>query len=147
VDRHNPQRPHRAGAPFASARTRRRFLQQAGAALAAPAVAGLTPRLAGTAPRAQQTVELQYWTPVAATQPDYAGFQALIAEFEKANPTIKVNQQVVAFEQLENRVTVAAQGGNLPDVVWCLPETVPTYQRMGILADLTSQWNAWPDRR
>ncbi|HET7095128.1 MAG TPA: hypothetical protein VFI22_16675, partial [Thermomicrobiales bacterium] len=82
MDRLNPQHPHLTGA-----RTRRRFVQQAGAALAAPAVAALAPRLANAAPRAQETVELQYWTPVAATQPDYAGFQALIAEFEKANPT------------------------------------------------------------
>ncbi|HEU5430454.1 MAG TPA: sugar ABC transporter substrate-binding protein [Thermomicrobiales bacterium] len=141
MDRQHPRNPL-----LTSARTRRRFLQQASAAFAAPAVGALAPRLASAAPRAQQTVELQYWTPVAATNPDYAGFQALIAEFEQENPTIKVNQQTVAFEQLENRVTVAAQGGNLPDVVWCLPETVPTYQRMGILADLTSQWNAWPDK-
>ena len=65
---------------------------------------------------------------------------------QEQNPNVRVNAQTVSFEQLENRVTVAAQGGNLPDVVWSLPETIPTYQRMGILADLTAQWAAWDEK-
>ncbi|HEU0116944.1 MAG TPA: hypothetical protein VFQ80_19775, partial [Thermomicrobiales bacterium] len=59
-------RQHLRHSQLSAARTRRRLLQQASAALAAPAVAVLAPRLAAAGPRAQQTAELQYWTPVAA---------------------------------------------------------------------------------
>ncbi|MBA3450260.1 MAG: sugar ABC transporter substrate-binding protein [Chloroflexia bacterium] len=128
--------------------SRRRFLRQAGAAVAAPAVLAATPRQARTAPArsAQETVELEYWWPISATGADYDNMVALIDTFQEQNPNIRVNAQTVSFEQLENRVTVAAQGGNLPDVVWSLPETIPTYQRMGILADLTEQWDAWDEK-
>ncbi len=130
------------------ASSRRRFLQGAGAALTVPAVLAKTPVQTGAAParRAQETVEIEYWWPVAATNADYPNLAAVLDEFQKLHPNIRVNAQTVSFEQLENRVTVAAQGGNLPDVVWALPETIPTYQRMGILADLTEQWNAWEEK-
>jgi ABC-type glycerol-3-phosphate transport system substrate-binding protein len=128
--------------------SRRRLLRQAGAASAAGAALAMTPRQARIAPvrRAQETVELQYWSPVSATDPGYDDMVAVINAFQEQNPNIRVNAQTVSFEQLENRVTVAAQGGNLPDVVWSLPETIPTYQRMGILADLTEQWAAWEEK-
>jgi multiple sugar transport system substrate-binding protein len=127
--------------------SRRRLLQQAGAASMATAALAL-PHRAAAAParRAQETVELEYWWPVAATNADYANLAAVIDAFQAEHPNIRVNAQTVSFEQLENRVTVAAQGGNLPDVVWALPETIPTYQRMGILADLTEQWSAWDEK-
>jgi multiple sugar transport system substrate-binding protein len=125
------------------ATTRRRFLQGATAALAVPSVLAKT---ASAAPRTQSPVKLEYWWPIAATNADYANLVAIIDEFQKLHPNIQVNPQTVSFEQLENKVTIAAQGGNLPDVVWSLPETIPTYQGMGILADLTSQWNAWDEK-
>jgi ABC-type glycerol-3-phosphate transport system substrate-binding protein len=123
-------------------------LQGAGAALATPAaLAAATSLAAAPARRRQATVELEYWWPVAATSSaDYANLVAVIDEFQTLNPTIRVNPQTVSFEQLENKVTIAAQGGNLPDIVWALPETIPTYQRMGILADLTEEWAAWPEK-
>lgn len=125
--------------------TRRRFLRGAGASLVVPA--GLTKATATLgAPRRQEPVELEYWWPVAATNADYDNLLGVIDAFEAANPNIRVNAQTVSFEQLVNRVTVAAQGNNLPDIAWSLPETIPTYQRMGILADLTEQWNAWDGR-
>jgi ABC-type glycerol-3-phosphate transport system substrate-binding protein len=128
--------------------SRRRLLRQAGAASAAGAALAMTPRQAriASARRAQETVELEYWSPVSATDASYDDMVAVIDAFQEQNPNIRVNAQTVSFEQLENRVTVAAQGGNLPDVVWSLPETIPTYQRMGILADLTEQWAAWEEK-
>ena len=128
--------------------SRRRFLRQASAAGAVTAALAATPgrvRIA-SARRAQETVELEYWWPISATGADYDNMVAILDAFQEQNPNIRVNAQTVSFEQLENRVTVAAQGGNLPDVVWSLPETIPTYQRMGILADLTEQWAAWEEK-
>jgi multiple sugar transport system substrate-binding protein len=128
--------------------SRRRLLQQAGAAGAVTAALAASPRQTriASARRAQETVELEYWWPLSATGADYDNMVAVLDAFQEQNPNIRVNAQTVSFEQLENRVTVAAQGGNLPDVVWSLPETIPTYQRMGILADLTEQWAAWEEK-
>ena len=128
--------------------SRRRLLQRAGAASAVTAALAATPgqtRIA-SARLAQETVELEYWWPLSATDASYDDMVTIIDAFQEQNPNIRVNAQTVSFEQLENRVTVAAQGGNLPDVVWALPETIPTYQRMGILADLTEQWAAWDEK-
>jgi multiple sugar transport system substrate-binding protein len=128
--------------------SRRRLLRQAGAAGAVTALLAATPSQTkiASALRAQETVELEYWWPLSATDASYDDMVALIDAFQEQNPNIRVNAQTVSFEQLENRVTVAAQGGNLPDVVWSLPETIPTYQRMEILADLTEQWAAWDEK-
>ncbi len=116
--------------------------------LAGAAVAGGAAMVAGGAVRpapasAQEPVTISLWWPIDSTNQDWDAALELIAGFEAANPDVKVEPQTVSFEQLENRLVVASQGGSLPDVAWALAENVPTYQSLGLLADYTDKWAAW----
>ena len=124
--------------------SRRTLLRGATAVAAAPAALALTG--SRRAARAQETVELDYWSPVSPGEATYDEEMAVLDAFQQANPTIKIKRQTVPWEQLENKITIAAQGGNLPDVAWALAEQLSTYLHMGIVPDLTQQWNAWSDK-
>jgi ABC-type glycerol-3-phosphate transport system substrate-binding protein len=124
--------------------TRRDFLQKTGAGAAAAAVALTGAR--HNAVRAQEKVELEYWWPVSPGEAGYDDEMAVLDAFQKANPTIKINVQTVPWEQLANKITIAAQGGNLPDLAWSLAEQLSTYLHMGIVPDMTEEWNGWSDK-
>lgn len=129
--------------------TRRQLLRRVGAASALPAALSLAGASSIGMPalvRAASKVELQYWWPVSPTEPEYADGMAVVDAWNKAHPDVVIKPESVSWEQLENKVTVSTQGGNPPDVVWALAESITTYQRMGILADRTQQWNSWADK-
>ena len=121
--------------------SRRIILAGAATAGGAAVVAGAATRPAPAA--AQEPVTISLWWPIDSTNQDWEAAQQLLADFEAANPDVKVEPQTVSFEQLENRLVVASQGGSLPDVAWALAENVPTYQSLGLLADYTDKWAAW----
>lgn len=70
------------------------------------------------------------------------------AQFEKfaQDNGYTVNVTYLTYDMIHEKIIASAAGGNLPDVVYGLPEYVGEFNRMGILADLTEQWAAWPDR-
>lgn len=70
-----------------------------------------------------------------------AKFEAFAAE-----TGYKVNVTYLTYDMIHEKIVASAAGGNLPDVVYGLPEYVGEFNRMGILADLTDQWAQWPDR-
>lgn len=68
-----------------------------------------------------------------------------IAEFEEATG-YTVNQTNFTYDMLHEKLIASAAGGNLPDVVWGLPEYVGEFDKMGILADLSDAWDEWEDK-
>lgn len=88
------------------------------------------------------TIELwTAWTEGAMTQ---EASQEMIAQFEEETG-FTVNQTNFTYDMLREKLVASAAGGNLPDVVWGLPEYVGEFNRLGILADLSEEWEAWED--
>ena len=54
-----------------------------------------------------------------------------------------VNQSNFTYDQIREKIIASAAGGNLPDVVWGLPEYVGEFSKLGILADVTQSWESW----
>ena len=47
---------------------------------------------------------------------------------------------------LHEKILTAAAGGNVPDLIWGLPEYIGEFYNMGILEDLTERFNKWEDK-
>jgi multiple sugar transport system substrate-binding protein len=56
-----------------------------------------------------------------------------------------VNQTNFTYDQIHEKLIASAAGGNLPDVVWGLPEYVGEFSKLGILADVSDAWGDWDD--
>lgn len=56
-----------------------------------------------------------------------------------------INQSNFTYDQIHEKLIASAAGGNLPDVVWGLPEYVGEFSKLGILADVSSSWDTWAD--
>src|SRR5947209_6760194 len=71
---------------------------------------------------------------------DLAG---MTAQFEKANPNIKVNNTLVAYDALHDKIVAAAPAGTydvvLGDVIW-----PPEFGSKGIVRDITDKVNTLP---
>lgn len=57
-----------------------------------------------------------------------------------------VNQTNFTYDMLHEKILTAAAGGNVPDLIWGLPEYVGEFYNMGIVADLTDKFNEWEDK-
>ena len=108
---------------------RRRFLQAAGATLAAPALASIPASVA----RADDTVNLTFWawTP---------GTQDVVNMFMAKNPNIKVNLQNVGqggphYVKLRDAIKA---GTGLPDVAQMEFNSIPSFKALNALADMGS---------
>jgi len=106
---------------------RRRFLQAAGATLAAPALASIPASVA----RADDTVNLTFWawTP---------GTQDVVNMFQAKYPNIKVNLQNVgqgAPHYVKLRDAIKA-GTGLPDVAQMEFNSIPSFKALQALADM-----------
>lgn len=97
-------------------------------------------------PALAEPVTLDFWAAWDPSQPDGKAAQQKIAEFGKANPDIKVNVQVIAFDAMHDKLVTAVSGGDAPDVSWGLAEWFGQLNRMGALADLSADAANWPDR-
>lgn len=56
-----------------------------------------------------------------------------------------VNQTNFTYDQIHEKLIASAAGGNLPDVVWGLPEYVGEFSKLGILANVSDAWESWDD--
>lgn len=68
-----------------------------------------------------------------------------IAKWEEKTGN-KVNQTNFTYDMLHEKILTAAAGGNVPDVIWGLPEYVGEFYNMGIVADLSSYYDTWEDK-
>lgn len=57
-----------------------------------------------------------------------------------------VNQTNFTYDMLHEKILTAAAGGNVPDLIWGLPEYVGEFYNMGIVADLTDKFEGWEDK-
>lgn len=70
--------------------------------------------LAGPAAAADITLTFANWASAETTT--RPGIEHVIAEFEKANPGIKIDSQAIAFSQIGRQLVLRVRSGNPPDV-------------------------------
>ncbi|KAB2390417.1 ABC transporter substrate-binding protein [Actinomadura montaniterrae] len=77
-----------------------------------------------------------------------AGYQKVMAAFEKADPGVRVKIELLPYDQYWTKMTADAVAGTAPDVFWMQTSQFPEFVTKGILADLgglkldTSKYNA-----
>ena len=69
------------------------------------------------------------------------GIRTMADEFEKANPGIKIDLQVVGWADYWTMLEAAATGGSLPDTFWMHSNEIYRYASNGMLMDLTDKIN------
>lgn len=116
--------------------TRRGFLAAAGA-LSVPALlagCGFAPQPRSTSAR-KGTVAFTTW----GTDAELAGFRAVIAAFQKANPGATVELNAVPYEQIFTNIDAQLQAGNPPDVFRVPYYSFGGYAGRGQLLDLSKR--------
>lgn len=77
-----------------------------------------------------------------------AGYQKVMAAFEKADPGVHVKIELLPYDQYWTKMTADAVAGTAPDVFWMQTSQFPEFVTKGILADLdglkldTTKYNA-----
>jgi multiple sugar transport system substrate-binding protein len=89
-----------------------------------------------------KTIEL--WTSWSEGEATAKALDPLIQEWADDNG-YTVNQTNFTYDQIHEKLIASAAGGNLPDVVWGLPEYVGEFSKLGILADVSDAWADWDD--
>jgi multiple sugar transport system substrate-binding protein len=83
------------------------------------------------------TPETITWLNIASSDPSSLTVtQKTIADFQAANPTIKINSVPVPFSDMSQQFQTLIASGNAPDVADTDPTLVPTFVKGGILAPL-----------
>ena len=90
-----------------------------------------------------QTIEV--WTQWTAGSDKETYSLEMIKKFEEETG-YKVNCTNFTYDMLHEKVLTAAAGGNVPDCAWGLPEYIGEFYNMGILEDLTDEFNAWDEK-
>src|SRR5262249_7013661 len=97
-------------------------------------VVGATLTLAGHDASAQTTIRFMGWVGLFDFQE--AGWERIVADFQAANPGVRVEYVGTPFEETLNQLTVAIVGHNPPDVMQLQSVWVPQLQGIGGLAAL-----------
>jgi multiple sugar transport system substrate-binding protein len=93
---------------------------------------GLTLGIAGTA--SAQTVEIEYWQYTFAQR--VQAIDELIKRFEAENPTIKVRQTTVPYDDFRLKIAAAIPAGQGPDVVQLFYGWLQDYLKAKLLQPL-----------
>lgn len=88
---------------------------------------------------------VEYWSAWTEGADTEKGSLEMISKFQESTGCT-VNHTNFTYDMLREKIIASAAGGNLPDVIWGLPEYVGEFYKLGILADLTSAWDGWDDR-
>jgi len=113
--------------------TRREFLKRGGAAVAAiGAGSGLGARVA----RAATPITIRYVDWQLAEEPTGTGLRAVVAEFERTHPNIKVQAEAVPLAQYTTRIVTQAKAGQAPDVIQIYDPWLRGWIREGFLLNL-----------
>ncbi len=107
-------------------------------AVSAMLLAGCSTTTASKPQESQGPVTLTYWDFIDPTQanPRSQALSANIANFEKANPNIKINLSVVALGDMLTRLPQAAAAGTAPDVFKMFSPVVPQMAAAGAYSPL-----------
>ncbi len=68
--------------------------------------------------------------------------RSIISDFERANPDIKVNLEIMSYDAVAEQTITRVAGGRPPDVIDLHPKDFYSFVRQGLLRDLT----AWAQR-
>lgn len=90
-------------------------------------------------------VTLEYWTCMTEGADTQKAMEEMVAAWEEATGNT-VNMTNFTYDMLHEKILTAAAGGNVPDVIWGLPEYVGEFYNMGIAADLTSYYETWEEK-
>ena len=113
------------------------------ASLAACGSSGSSDSSEGGGEDGERVVELwTCWTEGADTE---TASLEQIEKFEEETG-VTVNQTNFTYDMLHEKILTAAAGGNVPDLIWGLPEYIGEFYNMGILEDLTDRFNEWEDK-
>ena len=85
------------------------------------------------------TVTLTYMT--SSPEATIGAEKDVIATFEQANPTIKINVDAGPLSNYDTQLVTAFKGGNGPDIFWVNHPNVQAWANAGYLADLTALAN------
>jgi arabinogalactan oligomer/maltooligosaccharide transport system substrate-binding protein len=88
----------------------------------------------------QQATTITFWQTM--NEEETKTLKTIVAAFQKANPTIRVNTVYVPFDQAQAKFATAAQGGKAPDVLRAEIAWIADYAARSFLADLTSYVSA-----
>jgi multiple sugar transport system substrate-binding protein len=98
----------------------------AASAFGAPAVS----KRSASAQEEANLVVLTHW----GAEAQLAPFQALLDEYQEANPNVTIEYQTVAFGELLNRITTGQLGGDAPDVYHFYNLWLPEFAMSQLLA-------------
>ena len=66
----------------------------------------------------------------------------MIEAFNKKNPKIKVNLEMLSFNGGPEKVTIAIASNSAPDIIFDYPGRITDYARQGLMAELSSMFDA-----
>jgi len=97
---------------------------------------------------AQTTVTMWTFLDPNKTSPREVALKQMIADFEKANPTIKIKVEPQDFAQMPPKFFLQHRTGGNPDVVWIDAKNVGSLIQSGAGADLNALLTSkWPQSR
>lgn len=99
----------------------------------------------GQSPAGEAGATIEFWSAWTEGADTEAGSLAMIQKFEEQTGCT-VNQTNFTYDMLREKIISSAAGGNLPDVIWGLPEYVGEFYKLGILNDVSSAWDEWEDK-
>lgn len=88
----------------------------------------------------QQTTTLTFWQTM--NDQETETLKDVIAAYEKANPSVKINMSVVPFSDREAKFSAAASAGVAPDIMRAEVADVSNWAARGFLTDITSRVTA-----
>lgn len=94
--------------------------------------------------KADESKTIDVWTSWTQGEETAVALEPLLKEWGEKNG-YTINHSNFTYDQIHEKLIASAAGGNLPDVVWGLPEYVGEFSKLGILADVSSSWDTWPD--
>ena len=108
--------------------------------LAFVAVVAIAAIMAATATARSHATNITLWNTM--NDQETVTFKSVLADFEKANPDIKVDLVQVPFDQRETKFTTAVQAGAGPDIMRAEIADVANWASRGYLVDITSRVSA-----
>jgi multiple sugar transport system substrate-binding protein len=115
--------------PLGSVTRRRSLALVAAAAVAALALTGCTPGTTGDT----EVVTVRLWDPQVAE-----AYEASFAEFEQANPGVRVEVSVIPWADYFTRLRTDLATGSIDDIFWTNAGNVAAYAEAGRLLDISA---------
>jgi len=112
--------------------------------MAGAIVATSTLALTGCSGSGNDDKTIELWTSWSEGESTATALKPLIEQWADDNG-YTVNQSNFTYDQIHEKLIASAAGGNLPDVVWGLPEYIGEFDQLGLLEDVSAEWDDWDD--